>query len=230
MGTAKSIEAYSVYEKYNSDKEVFILELSRKLNADFLINVFDKDFNRIGIEDRQTNYNKSNIYNLTITFDEYTISDKTFELPTYELTVPIAYEYEESLEFVFSPNNSIHIYFLTFEHLWGTFIENLKFAFGNQEREESIKRYKCLQSEYKNLLNKIGIEQICIVTHNYYEIECVTDYESYNKLNFGNILQIAKSEDNLKIFDFQQILETKYENDLDKEFKEESNFKIALID
>lgn len=230
MGTAKSIEAYAVYEKYSSDTEIFILELSNKLNADFCINVFDKNFDIIGIENKLTNYNKINKYDLLITYGEYTFSKKTLELPTYELTIPISYNYERDIQFIFYPNNTVHIAFLTFEHSWGTFIQNLKFESDYELRHEFINRYKILRNEYKSVLHKIGIKNICITTHNYYKIENITDFDTYNKLNFDEILEIAKNEDHLKVFDFLPILNTKNKNDLDNNFWKESDLKIVLVD
>ena len=82
MGIAKSIEAYSVYENYNSDTDVFIQQLSDKLNADFLINVYDKEYNNIEIENTLTAFGKQNNYRLTIAFDDYKINNKISELPT----------------------------------------------------------------------------------------------------------------------------------------------------
>lgn len=229
MGIAKSIEAYTVYESYNSDTDVFIKHLSERLNADFTINKFNKEYEHIGKENIVTNFNKSNNYRLTITFDEYRVDKKTIQLPTYEITIPINYIYEESIDFTFYPNSSVHIMFLTFEHLWVSFIDELKFQ-GYEKREQLISRYQALRKEYTDILHKFGISQIFITTQAYYEIENITNFEMFNKLTFEKITEIAKERDNLTIFDFQHILDAKDISQLDKNFIDKSDLEILLLD
>lgn len=193
MGIAKSIQAYSVYENYNSDTDSFIKHLSDKLNADFIINIFDKEFDRIGNENLLTTFDKQNRYRLTITFDENKIGEQVSELHTYEISLPIKYIYEDSLELTFYPNHSVHITFLTFEHLWRSFIDTLKFQSAYTDRQQAINRYQILRNEYSNILHKIDINQIFITTHAYYEVEDVTDTETFHRLTFENIISTLTS-------------------------------------
>ena len=230
MGIAKSIEAYSVYENYNSDTDVFIQQLSDKLNADFLINVYDKEYNNIEIENTLTAFGKQNNYRLTIAFDDYKINNKISELPTYEISIPIKYIYEDSLELTFYPNHSLHITFLTFEHLWSSFIYILKFQSAYAERQQAINRYQILRNEYSNILQKIEISQIFITTHAYYQIEDVTSTETFHKLTFENIIQVANEKDNLTIFDFKNILDTNDSKKLDQTFTNTSDLEIMFLD
>lgn len=229
MGIAKSIEAYTVYENYNSDIDVFIKNISDRLMADFTINIFDNDFNHIGNENIVTNFNKSNNYRLTIIVDEYEIEEKIIQLPTYEITIPINYIYEDSIDFIFYPNNSVQIMFLTFEHLWCSFINVLKFK-GYEDREQLLRRYQVLRKEYTDILCKFGISQLYITTHAYYEIENVTDSETFNKLTFDKIIEIAQEKDNLTIFDFKHILDATDVTQLDKSFIDKSYLEILLLD
>lgn len=230
MGIAKSIEAYSIYENYNSDTDVFIKHLSDRLNADFIINIFDKDYEHIGDENIVTAFNKQYKYRLTITFDEYKIGDDSTELPTYEISIPIKYIYEDCIEFTFCPNQSVHIMFLTFEHLWSSFIETLKFQSAYEDRQQAISRYQALRREYTSILHEFEISQIFITTHAYYEIENVTDFETYNNLTFEKIIEVAQEKDKLAIFDFQHILETTSKIQLDKRFIDKSDLGILLLD
>lgn len=230
MGIAKNIEAYTVYENYNSDTDVFVKNLSDRLNADFIINTFDKDYEHIGDADRFTTFNKPDRYRLTITFDEYRIGKTSNELPTYEISIPVKYIYEDSIEFTFYPNQSVHIMFLTFEHLWYSFIETLKFQSPRQDRQQAISRYQILRKEYSYILHKFGISQIFITTDAYYEIENVTDFETFNKLTFANIIEIAQEKDKLTIFNFQNILDTTDKIQMDKKFIDKSDLQILLVD
>lgn len=230
MGIAKSIQAYSVYENYNSDIDSFIRLLSDTLNADFVLNIFDKEYDQIGDKDALTKFGKENQYRLTINFDEYKIESETSELPTYEISLPIKYIYEDSLELTFYPNHSVHITFLTFEHLWGSFIDILKFKSAYEYRPQAINRYQVLRSEYSSILQKIGINQIFIATHAYYEIENVTDTETYHNLTFEEIIQVAKEKDKFTIFNFQDILNANDSNKLDKTFLDKSELDILLVD
>lgn len=230
MGIAKSIEAYSVCDDYNSDTDKFIKHLADKLNADFIINFFDREYDHIGDEDIHTTFGKENRYRLTITFDEYKIGEQTNKLPTYEISIPIKYIYEDSLEFTFYPNHSVYITFLTFEHLWRSFIDTLKFQSPYTDRRQAINRYQILRNEYLNILQKIGVKQLFIATHAYYEIEDVTDTETFHRLTFENIIQVAKEKDKLTIFDFQNILDTDDSALLDKEFINKSDLEILLVD
>lgn len=47
MGIAKSIEAFTIYDFYTTEINHFTRDLSNKLNADFIINIFDENFNPI---------------------------------------------------------------------------------------------------------------------------------------------------------------------------------------
>ena len=230
MGIAKSIQAYSVYENYNSDIEVFIKHLSDKLNADFILNIFDKEYDHIGDENIITTFNKQERFRLPITFDVYEIDGITNELPTYEISIPIKFIYEDSIELTFYPNQSVHIAFLTFEHLWSSFIDILKFKSVYEDRKQAISRYQTLRNEYIDILHKFDISQIFITTHAYYEIENITDYETYHKLTFSDIIEVAHKKDKLSIFDFQHILNTKDNMQLEKIFIDKSDLEIILLD
>ncbi len=230
MGIAKSIEAYTTYDGYSTDTEIFIKNLSEKLDADFLVNTYNKNYDPLHKKDRLTTFMKPNKYKLTITFFENIISNKPFELPTYELTFPINYIFEDSLTLIFYPNNTVQIMFLTFEHLWAGFIETLKFRSIYENRQQAIKRYETLRNEYKNVFGKLNIRTICIITHAYYETENIGDIEKYHTISLPDILQVAKEKDNLHVFDLVQIFNTNKVEDLDKEFVEKPELQILLID
>ena len=195
MGIAKNIEAYAVYQEYTENTEMFIKKLSERLNADFIVNTFDEDYEPLHKKNRLTAYSKPNKHRLTIFYHGSTQND----LPVYELTLPISYEYEDSIDLVFYPNKSVHMMFLTFEHLWGSFINVLKFEFLYEERQQSIEKYEKLRTEYINIFKKMGIDSIFIVTHAYYKIENLLYEDEYPILTFSDIPKIAKEEDNLTI-------------------------------
>jgi hypothetical protein len=229
MGIAKNIEAYSTYDYYTSNTDEFIQKLSDKLEADFIINVYDTDYNHIGEEDTHTSFGKNNLLRLTIEFIEYNINSKTYVLPNYELIVPIQFAYENTLSISFFPNNSLHITFLTFEHLWRSFIDELKFI-PNWDRQIAIDRYERLRNEYKPIFKKIGIEKLFITTDAYYHIENITDCEDYRKITFDDIINEAKRTDKLIAFDFGKILGATHQHQLSSEFANQLELSIALID
>jgi len=226
MGIAKNIEAYAVYQGYTENTEMFIKNLSDRLNADFIVNTYDKDYEPLHKENRPTSYSKPNKYRLTICYHGCIQTD----FPLYKLTLPIDFEYEDSIELVFYPNKSVHIMFLTFEHLWESFINALKFESLYEKREQSIERYENLRNEYIRYFKKMGIDSIFIVTHAYYHIENLADDDIYPVLTFSDIPKIAKERDNLTSFDFEEILHAAKVSDLCKVFFASSSLNIALID
>lgn len=233
MGIAKNIQAYSVCNFYTTNIDIFIKNLSDKLNADFLINIYDEEYYKIGNENTETNFNKPNKYRLTITLDEYNIQNNVFIFPTYELTLPINFDYGESINLDFYPNNSVHIMFLTFEHLWKSFIDELKFEVtynSDYSREHYISRYKTLQQEYTNILRSLDIEQILITTHAYYSVEDITDSQKYPKIIFEDILKVAIEKDKALIFDFKKLLNVSKRNQLNNTFLTKDELKIMLLD
>jgi len=222
MGIAKSIEAYAVYSDYTEDTEGFIKKLSDKLNADFVVNSFDEEYEPLHEKDLLTTFSKPNRYRLTICYYG--------NLPQYELILPIDYIYEDTIELKFHPNKVVHIMFLTFEPMWGGFINTLKFENLYEDRQQAIERYEKLRSEYIFFLKKMGISSIFILTHAYYQIEDLDDEKIYPFLTFSDIPQIAKEKDNLASFDLEILLRTEKVTDLCKDFLAKSELKIALID
>ena len=225
MGIAKSIEAYAIYQDYTENTELFIKKLSDILNADFIVNTFDIDYNLLHKRDKLTAYSKPNRYKLNICYYES-------GMPVYELTLPINYEDEDSIELIFHSNKSVHIRFLTFEHLWDSFIGRLKFdiLYDYGDREESIERYKKLRNEYIRIFNTIGIDSIFIVTDALYKIEDIVDEETYPILTFSDIPRIAKEIDNLTSFDLEEILQINKVSEMSKDFMAEPSLNIAFID
>ena len=119
---------------------------------------------------------------------------------------------------------------MTFEHLWGSFIDTLKFQASYTDRRQTISRYQILRNEYINIFQKVGIKQFFITTHAYYEIEDITDVETFHRLTFENIIQVAKEKDKLTIFDFKDILDADDSTQLDKKLIHKSDLEILLID
>ena len=226
MGIAKSIEAYAVYQNYTDNVEMFIKNLSDQLNADFIVNTFDHDCEPLHEENQLTAYSKPYKYRLYIYYHEINQTD----MPVYKLTLPLENEYDKSVELSFYPNKSVHIMFLTFEHLWGSFIEVLKFENLYEERQQSIEKYEKLRTEYISFFKKMGIDAIFIVTHAYYKIENLTYEDEYPILTFSDIPKIAKEVDNLTSFDFEKILRTEKKSDLCEIFLVHPSLNIALID
>ena len=88
MGIGKSTEGYSVYDEYTADTSLFLRNISDSLNADFIVNTYDKNYEPKHEENLRTSFGRQNTYDLTITHDEYTVKDTRIELPTYELRNP----------------------------------------------------------------------------------------------------------------------------------------------
>ena len=82
----------------------------------------------------------------------------------------------------------------------------------------------------KPIFEKIGIEQILITTHAYYNIENITNYGSFQTLEFANIINEGKEKDNLTAFDFCEILNAVNVNQLDETFKNKAELEIILLD
>ena len=200
MGIAKSIEGYGVFDKYNRDVDSFLKTLSDVLDSNFVLNSFDKDYNSIHEENKYIDFHRKNEYQITIEICEYEIQNSKEEFPIYELTIPIDYIYEDSLTLIFYPNNCVHIMFLTFEHLWRVFIDNLKLISDfNINRQLIINRYEKLRQAYIPYLLALNINSILITTHAYYQIENLTDIEEYCNLTFPEIIKSANEKDNLQL-------------------------------
>lgn len=228
MGIAKNIEAYTIYDNYHENIDKFIKDMSEKLNADFTYNRYDKYFEIIGDEDCETSFGKQKRYKLSIEYEEFTINGTIRTIPIYDITIPIEYEYEDHLNLIFYPNRTLQITFLTFEHLWSSFIDELRFCY--DRRQESIKKYETLRIEYASILNKIGIGNILIATHAYYHLEGITSLQTLSALKFSDIIKVATEEDNLSIFDLRQVLITNKKECLDSLFLKTPNLNIAFID
>jgi hypothetical protein len=230
MGIAKNIEAYAVNKNYTTNTDKFIKYLSDKLHADFVVNIYDKELNQIGVENILTTFNKQDRYRLSIFFDDYNINGKICSLPTYQTSIPINFVYEKSIELTFYPNHSVYITFLTFEHLWVSLINTLKFKTVYESRDDAIARYEILRKEYCAIFKKIDIAQIFIVTHAHYNIEDLTATEVCPKLTYEKIIEVAQTKDNFTIFDFKHILDTKEVQQLDDEFINTPDLEIMLLD
>ena len=152
-------------------------------------------------------------------------------MPVYELTLPINYEYENFLDLAFYPNKSVHITFLTFEHLWNSFIETLKFESFYEDRRQSIEKYETLRSEYIRIFTKISIDSIFIVTDAYYKIEDLVNEGTYPTLTFSDIPKMAKELDNLTSFDLEKIFRADKVSEICTDFLTEPslNRNSALI-
>ena len=223
MGIAKNIEAYAIYQHYTENTEMFIEKLSESLNADFIVNTYDKDYEPLHEKDKLTTYSKPNKYRLTIYYYKN-------DMPVYELKLPINYEYEDTIELAFYPNKSVHIKFLTFEHLWDSFIETLKFESLYEDRHQCIEKYENLRNEYIRIFTKISIDSIFIVTDAYYKIEDLVKKKTYPTLTFSGIPKIAKEMDNLNSFDLEKIFRADKVSEICKDFLAEPSLNIAFID
>lgn len=230
MGIAKSIEGFAVYADYSADTAIFVKTLSDKLNADFVINTYDKEYEPMHEAALHTTFNKTKKYRLTIQFDDFKVNDKTLGLPIYELQVPINYVYEDTVDLTFYPNNGVHLMFLTFEHLWSSLIDTLKFEAYYQNKQQAIERYHCLRREYISFLKKLDIDRIFIITHAYYHIENIFDTVEYPKLSFDDILCFAKEKDKLTSFCFEEIMKADNISALSKDFLDKPDLEIGLVD
>jgi hypothetical protein len=228
MGIAKSIEGYFVFSDYTVDKVSFIHTLSDKLNADFNISTYDKEYEPMHEENQLTNFGKQTIYNLIIIYDDYKVNGEKVQLPTYELAIPINYVFEDTLELMFYPSKAVRVMFLTFEHLWGIFIDTLKFKYSS--RSLVIDRYDRLRKEYSKVLQALGAPAIFIVTDAHYHIEDLDNIEEYPMLNFSDIPQIANQKDHITTFEFDKILYARNVNELEAGFLKKSDLEIAFVD
>lgn len=229
MGIGKSTEGYSVFDQYTADTSLFLRNISNKLHADFVINTYNKDYEPIHEENLRTSFGRQTTYNLTVTYEEYTVDEKKIELPTYELRLPINYLYEDTLELSFYPSRAVLFMFLTFEHMWGYFIDTLKFQDASN-RTFSFDRYQRLRKEYSKILRLLGMEAMFISTHAYYHIENLSDIEEYPNLKFSDIPTIAQQKDGLITFQLEEILNARNKNELCREFLNTSDLSIAFID
>ena len=120
--------------------------------------------------------------------------------------------------------------FLSFEHLWESFINVLKFQSEYQNREVAIDRYQLLRKEYIQILQSLEIKKIAILTHANYNIENIESVEYFEFLEFDTIIKEAKEKDKLIAFDFQNILNATTPIQLDSNFLEKSELEIILLD
>lgn len=119
---------------------------------------------------------------------------------------------------------------MTFEYLWGSFIDVLKFQSEFENRKTAIERYQVLRTEYIKILKKLGINKILIITHAYYKIENIGNADFKRLLEFDEIIKEANEKDKLSVFDFPEILNTVNDVELNKDFKDQSDLEIMLLD
>jgi hypothetical protein len=231
MGIAKNIEAYGIFEGYTSDTDIFIQKLSDLLDSDFVVSVTNADGDLV-TEHQLFKFGKPLSHQLFIDYDEYTFDDKGELLPCYRLIVPINYIYIKYIEIEFFPNKTCYITFLTFEHLWVTFIESLRWGLPSYAdlRESAVLSYNQLRNEYGKVLKKLGMDKIFIVTDAYYNIDGITNNEKFPEMSFEKLMDLAKELDNFLIFDLNTILQINNPEQLPKDFMNENILKIAFID
>jgi hypothetical protein len=231
MGIGKSIESYGIYHYYSADINVFIKKLAELTHSNFTVTLLDVDCDAV-YTDKLFHFDKPQTLYLTILESEYNIQNTKRTLPTYSVKFPITYDYESELEIEFNPNQVSSIVFLTFEHLWKAFIDVLRFETRFQEipRHQIVERYQTLRREYSRVLKMLEIDSLLLVTHAYYNIESLTDPESYNSMEFQNITDEAKRIDGFNTFDFEEILLAESKNQLPENFVILDELKIALID
>jgi len=231
MGIAKSIKAYGIYPFYSPNIEFFLSKLAELVAANFAVTFLDTECNFV-YENKTFDFGNQTSLKVFIQQWEYTIENKKQILPTYCLYYPINYEFETELEIDFYQNNVCAIRYLTFEHLWKSFISTLRFDnhWLAEARKHSIVRYNNLRTEYLRLLKKLNINSILILTDAYYDVEEISDPERYLKPEFKDIIQEAETIDKLSLFELDKILLTKKKEELPKEFLLLDELRIAFFE
>jgi hypothetical protein len=231
MGIAKSIEAYGIYHYYSPDINIFLSKLAELTASNFEVTLLDLECDMV-YENKLFDFGNKQTLPITILQSEYQFQNTKLLLPSYTLKYPIIYEYEHELEIDFHPNQVCNVVFLTFEHLWKTFIEVLRFKIHEKQatRQLSIDRYNTLRSEYSRILKSLKIESILIITHANYKIVELVEPEKYNVPEFQNILEEAVKMDDFTIFDFEEILFAENRNQLPVNFLILDELKIAFRD
>lgn len=231
MGIAKSILSYGIYHYYSPDTDIFIKKLAELTDSNFNVTLLDIDCDDV-YTDKLFDFDKQQTLKLVILESEHEIQNTKQILPTYTVKFPISYDYESALEIEFYPNQVTSLVFLTFERLWKAFIDVLRFEIHSQEisRQQYIERYNKLRKEYTSVLKMLKIDSLLIFTHANYNIESLVEPESYNIMEFQNIIDEAKRIDGFTIFDFEEILLAENKNQLPENFENIDELKIALKD
>jgi hypothetical protein len=231
MGIAKSILSYGIYHYYSQDTDIFMKKLSELTDSNFNVTLLDIDCDNV-YTDKLFNFDKQQTLRLVILESEYEIQNTKQILPTYSVKIPISYNYESELEIDFYPNQVTSIVFLTFEHLWKSFIDVLRFEIHSQEisRQQYIERYQTLRREYSRVLKMLEIDSLLIFTHANYNIEYLVEPESYPVMEFQILIDEAKRIDGFNIFDFEEIMFAENKNQLPGNFVSLDELKIALVD
>lgn len=231
MGIAKSIESYGIYRFYSPDTDVFLSTLSELISANFKVSLMDDECNLV-YENKLFDFGYTISLKVYIDQWEYNIQNEKQTLPTYSVQFPINYEHETELEIEFYPNQVCLMYFLTFEHLWSSFIRVLRFEINwpDVPRKQIIERYNILRKEYSLILNKLGINSIFILTVANYNIEDISNPVSFFHPEFEDIISNAKTVDGLNTFYLEELLLAKRREQLPEEFLNLNELKIAFVD
>lgn len=226
MGLGKTIIGCGVYNFYSPNLNQSLLDLSERLNANFKVRIIDNE-----VREQETKFeNKLYLYYMEVYFEEVDTKIINPRLPIYFVYIPINFIYANDLLLIFSPNKSLIIQSLCFEHKWDWFISELKDEVQNSNKSQVMDRYQQLRNKYKSILKKLELKKIFIVAESYYELEGIDNFEEYPEVTDQTIINIAKEKDKLKIFDFQEILDCKQNNQIDKSFKNTYDYDMMLVD
>ena len=230
MGLEKNIYGYAAYSYYHSDIDTFMAHISAKLNADFDLRIYhDDEAMRAEEEERSTNFGRPNRYKVMIEHYNYNTPDGEDYLPYYSIRIPIEGCEDEDIDFYFYPNHTVTLFCLTFEHTWNFFMEDLKYMELYRERTGVMIEYEKLRVQYNGILKKLGITAILIITDSRYKVELITD-DAMCLIEFEDLLNVARVQDNLMLFSFEDIIYAKKIADLDPVFLDRKNNLIGFID
>lgn len=236
MGCGKSIHGMGICPIYNNDPNVFSKALCELLDINLNVRYFyGDDYKLLLPEDSLIDNKKDTTFELGVDLyaneGEYMISQiKKY----YNLYFDIQTPFEDSLEIKFYPNGAFNMSFLTFNSLWSSFIGDLKGddwgAYRNREhmREEFDK----LRNAYKRVLKKLDITDMLIYTDNLYNFCNYILYEMtyQSPSDFEKIVKAAKEKDNLKVFDFDEILKTQDVYTTHRDFTNTKDRAIVLYE
>lgn len=196
MGIGKTIEAFGISNLYTSDTKQFLSQLPTTFNYE--VTIYDIDY--CIVEEYKMihqNTDSSALY-LTVEINLY----KENEDPLYTITVPIKTENESKLNFIFYKNQLVQIQFLTFEHLWLSFLQCL---YNYQDFDIFLQ----LRKEYKYWCKILGIDSLLIFSDHLYKFEAFNNDAIYPHFNqTKELITLAQKLDKVHCLHLPDLLTT----------------------
>ncbi len=170
MGIAKTVNAIGDYNFYSLDYNKFAKKIGNIFEVNINLSFSSKEDELIN-DDICFKFNQKDTYHLNAFIYHFdNSSDNWYYI--YKLIIPFHFEYEDTLELEFCPNNLFQLNFLPFNSAWQFFIDDM---LGNNDyyssQEDIMIKISNIRNFYIEICNKINSKKVILWTDAYYETE-----------------------------------------------------------